>query len=806
MSEDIILRMENISKSFPGVKALDNVQLTVRRGTINALMGENGAGKSTLMKILNGIYTADTGQITFQGHPVTINNPQAALDLGISMIHQELSPVPHMTVAENIFLGREPVGSFGMIDKRKMNAATSELLNRLEINIKPRTLMKNLSVANTQMIEIAKAISYDASLIIMDEPTSAITEREVAHLFRMIRTLKEKGVAMIYITHKMDEVFQIADDITVLRDGTYVDTVRASESNRDQLITMMVGRELTEMFPKEEAPIKEVVLSVRNLTVKGLLKDVSFEVRRGEIFGLAGLMGAGRTEVMESIFGIRKIDSGEIAIHGQPVKINSPADAIKNGLALLTEDRKRTGIMGVLSVRDNMTIASLPNYQKGPFLDKRQIRKVCQAEKSRLDIKTPSMGQLIKNLSGGNQQKVLVSRWLLTTPDILIVDEPTRGIDVGAKAEIHRLMCRLAQDGKAIIMISSELPEVLGMSDRVLVMHEGKVGGIFDRAEVNQETIMQAATGGHGSLEQEAEHEMTQAARKVGIPLVYVNRQPADLPEGVVYVGSDSLKAGILQAEWLAEALGGKGHVVIIQGNLDQEAAQQRTAGVKQVFARYPDIKIIKEGAANWDRDQGQGLMEDWLSTGDQIDAVASNNDEMAIGALRAIEAAGKLGQILVAGVDASPDALIEMDQGRLNMTVFQNAAGQGARGIKAAIALARGEAIDRITWVPYEPVTPENYKLYLDGGSAKQAKTGKEQVAAKSNSHKPITIGVSILFDDPWLTTLRHAMSAYAETEEGVELVMVDSEEKVAVQLGQVENFVTQGVDAIVLIPAKTE
>lgn len=502
MSQDYILQMQGISKSFPGVKALDNVQLHVRRGSIHALMGENGAGKSTLMKILNGIYSADAGQIIFQGQPVAINNTQAALNLGISMIHQELSPVPYMTVAENIFLGREPLGKFRMIDKRKMNADTKALLDRLEIDLNPTTIMKNLSVASTQMVEIAKAISYDSSLIIMDEPTSAITEREVTHLFKMIRTLKQKGVAMIYITHKMDEVFQISDDITVLRDGTYVDTVAATATSRNQLISMMVGRELTNLFPKEEAPIGEVILSVRNLNHGNIVKDVSFDVRRGEIFGLAGLMGAGRTEVMETIFGIRQADSGEIIINGTPRQINSPADAIQNGLALLTEDRKRTGIMGVLPVGDNMTIASLSNYQKGPFLDGQQIDKVCQEEKGRLDIKTPSMRQLIKNLSGGNQQKVLVSRWLLTTPDILIVDEPTRGIDVGAKAEIHKLMCKLAQDGKAIIMVSSELPEVLGMSDRVLVMHEGKVGGIFDRENATQENIMQAATGGYGNPEQ----------------------------------------------------------------------------------------------------------------------------------------------------------------------------------------------------------------------------------------------------------------------------------------------------------------
>ena len=660
--------------------------------------------------------------------------------------------------------------------------------------------MKDLSVANTQMVEIAKAISYDASLIIMDEPTSAITEREVAHLFKMIRSLKEKGVSMIYITHKMGEVFQIADDITVLRDGTYVDTVLASKSNRNELITMMVGRELTNLFPKEDALIGEVVLSVRNLNCGDTVRDVSFDLRRGEILGLAGLMGAGRTAVMETIFGIHKADSGEIIINGTSTQNNSPADAIKNGLALLTEDRKLTGIMGVLSVRDNMTIASLPNYQKGLFLDGRQIRNVCQEEKGRLDIKTPSMRQLIKNLSGGNQQKVLVSRWLLTTPDILIVDEPTRGIDVGTKAEIHRLMSKLAQDGKAIIMISSELPEILGMSDRVLVMHEGKVSGIFDRAEATQENIMQAATGGYGILEQVVEQEMTKAAQDAGIPLVYVNRRPANLPEGVAYVGSHPLDAGIYQAEWLAEALGGKGNVVIMQGNLTQEAAQHRTDGVKQVLEQYPNIKIIKEDTGNWSREQGRVLMEKWLATGDQIDAVAANNDEMAIGALRAIEAAGKLGEILVAGVDASPDALAEMDKGRLNMTVFQNAAGQGEGGIKAAISLARGAKIDPITWVSYEPVTPENYKSYM-GGNAKE-----EEAAAKPGSNKPITIGVSMPFDDLWLTTLRDAMSAYAETQESVELVMVDSKENVAIQLSQVENFVTQGVDSIVLIPAKTE
>lgn len=495
MSEDNVLVMEHISKAFPGVQALSDVRLTVRRGSVHALMGENGAGKSTLMKVLIGMYIPEEGEITFLGKKVKIENTQQALRMGISMIHQELSPEPYMTVAENIFLGREPLGRFGLIDKKKMIANTRALLERLEIDIDPNTVMRSLSVANTQMVEIAKAISYDSSLIIMDEPTSAITEREVAHLFRIIRTLKEKGVAIIYITHKMDEVFQIADDITVFRDGRHIATVPAAETDRNSLIAMMVGRELTNLFPKEDAPIGEVVLAVQGLTRTGIVENVSFELRRGEILGLAGLMGAGRTEVIEGVFGIKPIDAGEITVKGKRVQIKSPRDAIRHGMALLTEDRKLTGIMGVLSVRDNMMIASLSSYSKGGFLNKRIINETCAREKTRLELKTPSMDQVIRLLSGGNQQKVLVSRWLLTVPDILILDEPTRGIDVGAKSEIHRLMSKLAQEGKAIIMISSELPEILGMSDRVLVMHEGRVGGIFDRKDATQETIMRAATG-----------------------------------------------------------------------------------------------------------------------------------------------------------------------------------------------------------------------------------------------------------------------------------------------------------------------
>jgi len=495
MGQEYVLEMEGVSKSFPGVKALNNVQLRVRQGTVHALMGENGAGKSTLMKVLIGMYPMDSGTIIYKGQPVTIDKTETALKMGISMIHQELSPVPYMSVAENIFLGREPGNRMGVIDKKQMLTQTRKLLSDLNLDIDPSALMKDLSMANTQMVEIAKAISYDSSVVVMDEPTSAITEREVEHLFEMIRALKSRGVAIIYITHKLDEVFKIADEITVFRDGKHVATVPTVETTRDSLISMMVGRELTNLFPKEEVPIGEVVLSVRNLTRHGKVYDINFDLRSGEILGLAGLMGAGRTEVIEGIFGIARIDSGEIFIKGQKVEIKGPSDAIQHGMALLTEDRKLTGIMGVLPVRDNIMIASLTHYGRAGILSLRLINQICNQERTRLDIKTPSMDQLIKNLSGGNQQKVLVSRWLLTTPDILILDEPTRGIDVGAKAEIHRLMSLLAREGKAIIMISSELPEILGMSDRVLVMHEGHLTGEFNRKDATQENILRAATG-----------------------------------------------------------------------------------------------------------------------------------------------------------------------------------------------------------------------------------------------------------------------------------------------------------------------
>ena len=479
MADEYLLEMKGIRKTFPGVVALDNVDLEVRPGTVHALMGENGAGKSTLMKVLIGMYAEDAGTITFEGQDVKIRDTKTGLGLGISMIHQELAPVPEMTVSENIYLGREPKNRWGLVSRRVMDAMTRDLLREWGITIDPKAQLKSLSVAQQQMVEIAKAISYDARLIIMDEPTSAITER---------------NVAIIYITHKMDEVFKISDYVTIFRDGQLIKTLPAAELDRDKLITLMVGRELTQMFPKEEAPIGEVVLEVRGLRRGPLVKDVSFQLRRGEILGLAGLMGAGRTEVLETIFGIHKAESGEILVHGKPVKITSPADAIRADLALLTEDRKATGIMGVLSVRDNMIAAALPKYSPKWLLQRARIKTDTEAQRAALRVKTPHLDQLIQNLSGGNQQKALIARWMLTLPDILMIDEPTRGIDVGAKSEIHRLMSKLAGQGKAIIMVSSEMPEVLGMSDRILVMCEGDVTGELSRAEATQEKIMQLDT------------------------------------------------------------------------------------------------------------------------------------------------------------------------------------------------------------------------------------------------------------------------------------------------------------------------
>ncbi|WP_400163307.1 sugar ABC transporter ATP-binding protein [Brevibacillus sp. TJ4] len=496
MQTPYVLEMEQITKEFPGVKALDNVQLKVKKGTVHALMGENGAGKSTLMKILIGIYTPDRGSIRFDGEELRLSSVKQALDKGISMIHQELSPIPYMTVAENIFLGREPSYGFtGWVKAKQLEDDTKRLFDRLQIEIDPGARMADLSIANTQMVEIAKAISFQSKLIIMDEPTSAITDKEVNHLFSIIHQLKKEGVSIIYITHKMDELARITDELTVLRDGKYVGTRPSAQTTKEQLIEMMVGRELNQVFVKKQAHIGKVVLSVNNLTKKGVFENVSFSVRSGEIVGFAGLMGSGRTEVMESVFGIKPPDSGEIVVQGKKQVIRSPRDAIRSGMGLLTEDRKRTGLFLPLSVEDNMITVNIDQYTRGGFLDRKQLQADCEKQSQQLAIKTPSLQQTMRFLSGGNQQKALIARWMLGDPGILILDEPTRGIDVGAKAEIYNLIFRLAEQGKGIVVISSELPEILGLSDRVIVMHNGRIAGELDREGATQEKIMQLATG-----------------------------------------------------------------------------------------------------------------------------------------------------------------------------------------------------------------------------------------------------------------------------------------------------------------------
>ena len=489
-----VLEIEGIRKEFPGVVALDNVQFRLKPGTVHALMGENGAGKSTLMKIIAGIYTPDRGTIRLSGEEVELKGPLDALERGIAMIHQELALMTWMTVAENIWIRREPKNAFGLIDHPEMARRTQALFDQLGIRISPAAEISTLTVAQRQMVEIAKAVSYESDVLIMDEPTSAITESEVEHLFRIIRDLKAKGVGIVYITHKMNELFEIADEFSVFRDGTYVGTHASSDVTRDDIIRMMVGREITEMFPKEEAAIGDVILKVENLSLPSVFHDISFELHRGEILGLAGLVGSGRTNVAEAIFGVTPATTGTIRVDGRTVSIASPADAMREGMALLTEDRKDTGCFLQLSILENMQIAALhQGHVKAGFVEETAMEGLCEEMRQRLRVKTPNLEERIENLSGGNQQKVLIARWLLTKPRILILDEPTRGIDVGAKAEIHRLISRLAQDGVAVIMISSELPEVLGMSDRIMVMHEGHMTGILDRAEADQVKIMELA-------------------------------------------------------------------------------------------------------------------------------------------------------------------------------------------------------------------------------------------------------------------------------------------------------------------------
>ena len=489
-----LLEVQNVRKEFAGVVALDDVSFRLRRGTVHALMGENGAGKSTLMKIIAGIYKPDHGDFFLRGQPIRLNNPLDALDNGIAMIHQELNLMPHMTVAENVWIRREPKNRFGFVDHHELRRQTQSLFDRLGIDLDPNERVGRLSVANRQMVEIAKAVSYESDVLIMDEPTSALTEREVDHLFRIIRTLRDSGKGIIYITHKMNELFEIADEVSIFRDGRHIATKASDQLTRDEVIRMMVGREISQMFPKQPAVIGEVVLSVRDLCLNGVFEDVSFDLRSGEILGIAGLVGAGRSNIAETIFGVTPATSGTIKIMGKDVVVSSPGVAMANGLAFLTEDRKDSGCFLLLDIQENMQIAALrSSYVRKGFVEQEVLSRECVSMKDALRVKTPSMGERIMNLSGGNQQKVLIGRWLLTKPRVLILDEPTRGIDVGAKAEIHRMISTLAGEGVAIIMISSELPEILGMSDRIVTVRQGRVSGVLDRAEADQVKIMELA-------------------------------------------------------------------------------------------------------------------------------------------------------------------------------------------------------------------------------------------------------------------------------------------------------------------------
>ena len=500
MSE-YLLELKGVCKSFPGVKALDNVQLALRPGTVHALMGENGAGKSTLMKCLFGIYKMDAGEIYMNGQKTQVDNPDEAMKLGIAMVHQELQPVPARSVAENLFLGRFPVKKIGpiqMIDHKKMYEDTAYWLHEVKMDFDPKAMLGDLSIGQMQSVEIAKAVSHQAKVVIFDEPTSSLSDNEVEALFRIMNDLRDKGVAMVYISHKMDEIKRIADDITIMRDGTYVGTWPASELTTDQIIAKMVGRELTNVYPERKNEPGDVILEVNDLCSihANSFQHVSFNLRKGEILGFGGLVGAQRTELLEGIFGIRGIESGEIKINGTSVKIKKPSDAMKAGIGLITEDRRGNGIFGCLSIKDNVGVSVYNKYLKAGFvLDHKRINGVVDDSIKKLRIKTPSMKEHIANLSGGNQQKVIVARWLANDPDILIMDEPTRGIDVGAKHEIYEIMNDLAAQGKAIIMISSEMAELLGMSDRVYVMCDGKLRGeITEKEEMTQAKVMSYAT------------------------------------------------------------------------------------------------------------------------------------------------------------------------------------------------------------------------------------------------------------------------------------------------------------------------
>ncbi|MCL2864695.1 MAG: sugar ABC transporter ATP-binding protein [Lachnospiraceae bacterium] len=492
---EVLLKITDMSKEFPGVKALDKIHLTINKGEVHCVLGENGAGKSTLMKCIIGMYQPSGGEIWFDGQVFQDNSILKSIERGISMIHQELTPVRERSIMENIWLGREPKNALGLVNHKKMATMTTEVLDRIGLSVDPTMQIKKLTVAKMQMVEIAKAISYDAKLIIMDEPTSSLTDKEKAQLFKIIRQLKAEGRSVVFISHKLEEIKEICDRITVFRDGQYVTDRDVADTTTDDMIRFMVGRALDELYPKETVELGEVVLEVEKLSDGKVFDNVSFVLRRGEILGFAGLVGAGRSEVMETLFGVRHKVKGKIYLNNKEIENKSAKDAIRNGFAFLTEDRRKTGLFPMLSVSDNILSGSIKDYaNKIGLLKVKNMKQDSDAYIKKLTVKTPSGETRIMNLSGGNQQKSLIAKWLLTDPDILILDEPTRGIDVGAKSEIHRNISKLAAEGKCILMVSSDMPEVLGMSDRIVVMHEGKVTGILDNADVSQELVLAYAS------------------------------------------------------------------------------------------------------------------------------------------------------------------------------------------------------------------------------------------------------------------------------------------------------------------------
>lgn len=492
-----LLKMVEIEKNFPGVRALDKVSLTVESGTVHALMGENGAGKSTLMKCLFGVYKKDGGRVLLEGKEVSFKNSKEALENGVAMVHQELNQALKLTVMDNMWLGRFPYVSklLPLTSERKMYTATKKIFDELGITVDPKVKMSTLSVSQRQMVEIAKAVSYNSKVIVFDEPTSSLNDREAEVLFRIIDMLKNRGCGIIYISHKMEEILRISDFVTVMRDGTWVATKPAKELSMDEIIRLMVGRELTQRYPHKEHKIGDIMLTVEGLSsTYNHLNDVSFEVKRGEIVGIAGLDGSGRTELLENLFGLSTRKSGNITLNGRLIRNCNPREAIKNGFALLTEERRATGIFGILNIRENTVVSSLKKHLFGFLFSKRKARHSTENCIRSLRVKTPSQETKIRSLSGGNQQKVILGRWLLTRPQVLLLDEPTRGIDVGAKYEIYQLILNLAAEGKAVLMVSSEMPELLGLSDRILVMSGGRLAGEVVTAETSQEEIMTLAT------------------------------------------------------------------------------------------------------------------------------------------------------------------------------------------------------------------------------------------------------------------------------------------------------------------------